>query len=146
MSKIEELIKEFCPDGVNTGKLISVANIQNGFAFDSKLFTTQKIYIPLIRIRDVVPAKAGTYYKGSILEPYIIKKGDILVGMDGNFNIGKWNDVDGLLNQRVCKIYSKDESKFVLNFTLNLPNFKTRTPMLKLYSTPKAHFMHTAQV
>ena len=38
---------------------------------------------------------------------YRIKKGDILVGMDGNFNLGVWNDIDGLLNQRVCKLFTK---------------------------------------
>ena len=40
----------------------------------------------------------------------------MLVGMDGNFNMEKWNDRDGLLNQRVCKIYAKDESLLLDGF------------------------------
>lgn len=52
--------------------------------------------------------KSSTYYCGDILSDYIIKKGDILVGMDGNFNLAKWNDRDGLLNQRVLKLSSID--------------------------------------
>lgn len=90
-------------------KLTSVSNIQYGFPFDSSLFTEDKSYIPLIRIRDIKPAKASTYFSGDYLNDYIIKKGDILVGMDGEFNLEKWNDRDGLLNQRVLKISGKQE-------------------------------------
>lgn len=90
-------------------KLVSVANVLYGFPFESSLFSEDSNYMPLIRIRDVKPAKASTYYSGDFSETYRIKKGDILVGMDGEFNLGKWNDVDGLLNQRVLKLYGKEE-------------------------------------
>lgn len=90
-------------------KLISVSDVQYGFPFDSTLFTEDKRYIPLIRIRDIKPAKASTYYSGDYSNDYIIKKGDILVGMDGEFNLEKWDDRDGLLNQRVLKITGKKD-------------------------------------
>ena len=90
-------------------KLILVSNVQYGFPFDSTLFTEDENYIPLIRIRDIKPAKASTYYSGYYLDEYIIRKGDILVGMDGEFNLEKWNDRDGLLNQRVLKISGKQD-------------------------------------
>lgn len=115
MSRIDELIERLCPDGVEYKSLISVANIQYGFAFESDLFTSDSSYIPLIRIRDVVSGKASTYYSGSFIEDYIVHKGDILVGMDGNFNLARWNDRNGLLNQRVCKIKSKDNASIVLD-------------------------------
>ena len=85
-------------------KLIDVANILYGYPFESSLFTEDSSYIPLIRIRDIKPAKASTFYSGELLSNYIIKKGDILVGMDGEFNLEKWDDRDGLLNQRVLKM------------------------------------------
>ena len=85
-------------------KLVSVANVLYGYPFESSLFSEDSNYMPLIRIRDVKPAKASTYYSGEIREEYRIKKGDILVGMDGEFNLGRWDDRDGLLNQRVLKI------------------------------------------
>lgn len=88
-------------------KLTSVSDVLYGYPFESSLFTDDSNYIPLIRIRDIKPAKASTYYTGSILDDYIIKKGDILVGMDGEFNLGKWGDRDGLLNQRVLKLKGK---------------------------------------
>ena len=88
-------------------KLADIANILYGYPFESSLFTEDNSYIPLIRIRDVKPAKASTYYSGDIIDNYIIKRGDILVGMDGEFNLGKWNDRNGLLNQRVLKMSGK---------------------------------------
>ena len=43
-------------------------------------------------------------FNGEYPKEYIIKKGDILIGMDGDFNVAKWNGPEALLNQRVCKI------------------------------------------
>ncbi len=108
MNKIEKLIKELCPNGVEWKKLIDVANVLYGFPCDSNMFTEDSQYIPLIRIRDVLSGTASSYTTEYISDEYIIKKGDILVGMDGNFNLAKWNDRDGYLNQRVCKIETKD--------------------------------------
>ena len=63
--------------------------------------------MPLIRIRDVKEGHTDTYYKGDYSEEFIIRKGDYLIGMDGEFNIEPWKSEDALLNQRVCKIESK---------------------------------------
>ena len=90
-------------------KLVECANILYGYPFDSSLFTEDDSYVPLIRIRDVMPGVASTYYTGEILSDYLIKAEDILVGMDGNFNLAKWKDRDGLLNQRTLKISAKDD-------------------------------------
>lgn len=127
MSRLKELIDRLCPKGVESHKLTSVANILYGYPFNSKLFCGDDSFIPLIRIRDVKPAKASTYYSGEYSKDYIIHRGDILVGMDGNFNLEKWNDRDALLNQRVCKIYSKDESIVSNGFLYHLlgPIFKS---------------------
>ena len=127
MSKLKELIDRLCPDGVEYHQLISVANVLYGYPFNSKLFCEDETFIPLIRIRDVKPAKGSTYYSGEYSSDYIIHKGDILVGMDGNFNLEKWNDRDALLNQRVCKISSKNELVVLDGFLYHLlgPIFKS---------------------
>ena len=116
MGRIDDLIQQCCPEGVEYVKFVDYANVQYGCAFDATKFTDDNSYIPLIRIRDVLPGKAGTYYTGEYSNDYIIKKGDILVGMDGNFNLGVWNDIDGLLNQRVCKLFTKNDSKLLNGF------------------------------
>ena len=92
---------------VECKKLIDIANILYGYPFESSLFTEDASFMPLIRIRDIKSAKASTFYSGRIIDDYIITRGDLLVGMDGEFNLGRWNDRDGLLNQRVLKLTGK---------------------------------------
>lgn len=87
----------------------------SGFPFPSHAFSTEEGF-PLIRIRDVINSTIGTYYKGSFIPSYVIKKGDVLIGMDGDFNIARWNNEDALLNQRVLKIEVADNSKLDLDF------------------------------
>ncbi|MBE2935530.1 restriction endonuclease subunit S [Anoxybacillus flavithermus] len=81
--------------------------ILTGYAFSSKNFNEEE-GIPLIRIRDLETHNPVTLYKGDYDDKYIINKGDILVGMDGEFNIVRWKGPKALLNQRVAKINSKN--------------------------------------
>ena len=83
--------------------LAEVAAILNGAPFDSALFSTTE-GMPLVRIRDVTTGKTNTYYTGTYEDAYLVHQGDLLVGMDGDFNSGFWGPKTALLNQRVCKI------------------------------------------
>jgi len=89
-------------------KLKDICNIQYGYAFDSKKFSDNPNNIALIRIRDVKTGKSHTYYSGDYDNTYIVNAGDILIGMDGEFNIARWKSIDALLNQRVCKLVAKE--------------------------------------
>jgi type I restriction enzyme S subunit len=77
--------------------------ILSGFPFKSELFDNEEGF-PLMRIRDITSGTVETFYKGDYHENYIIKKGDIVIGMDGDFNIRQWDNIDILLNQRCCKV------------------------------------------
>lgn len=77
--------------------------VQNGFAFDSKLFNTNE-GTPLIRIRDVMRGFSETFTTEIADDVFLVNDGDILVGMDGDFNVGEWHGGRAYLNQRVCKI------------------------------------------
>ena len=68
-------------------KLTDVCDIQYGYAFDSGYFTDNNAYPQLVRIRDVKRGFSETYYNGEYPEEYVLKSGDLLVGMDGEFNI-----------------------------------------------------------
>lgn len=82
-----------------------------GFPFDSKKFSTDSFgRKPLIRIRNIVSGKTTTFTDESCPNEYIIQKGDILIGMDGDFNVAKWKSENALLNQRVCYIRSASEA------------------------------------
>ena len=88
-------------------KLTDICDIQYGYAFDAKYFTEDSSYPQLVRIRDVKKGYSETYYSGDYSEEYILAEGDLLVGMDGEFNIAKWKCSGALLNQRVCKLTAK---------------------------------------
>ena len=88
-------------------KLTDICDIQYGYAFDSKCFTEDSSYPALVRIRDVKRGYSETYYAGDYPEEYVLSVGDLLVGMDGEFNIARWKCNGALLNQRVCKLSAK---------------------------------------
>lgn len=91
-----------------TKLLPEVCKIQYGFAFDSAKFSDSK-GTPLVRIRDVVRGYSETYTDEKCSDAYIVQNGDMLIGMDGEFNIARWNGGHALLNQRVCKLMPTEE-------------------------------------
>ena len=88
--------------------LIDICKIQYGYAFDSAKFSDRD-GIPLIRIRDVVRGYSETYTAEECGAEYIVNDGDMLIGMDGEFNIAHWKGGKAYLNQRVCKLIPTDE-------------------------------------
>lgn len=77
--------------------------LQNGFAFDSKKFGTTGT--PLIRIRDLKRGtETDTCFDGEYDKRYLVKRGDLLIGMDGEFRCHEWKGPEALLNQRVCRL------------------------------------------
>lgn len=83
-------------------------SILSGFPFDSKKFSPDSGF-PLLRIRDITSGYTETFYDGEFDEKYIVENGDLLIGMDGDFNIRLWNNGKILLNQRCCSIDSDSE-------------------------------------
>lgn len=91
-------------------KLTELCDIQYGYAFDSEAFTDDASYPQIARIRDVKRGYSETFYKGEYPEEYVLTPGDLLIGMDGEFNIARWKIDGALLNQRVCRIKAKDNA------------------------------------
>ena len=85
-------------------KLADVLKIQNGYAFDSKNFNSSK-GMPLVRIRSLkLGIEAETFFDGPYDDKYVVKAGDLLIGMDGEFGCYEWKGEPSLLNQRVCRL------------------------------------------
>lgn len=84
--------------------LEDVVGLEFGFPFKSAKFNTEGRGLPLVRIRDVVPGFSNTYYDGDFDSRYLVTDGDYLIGMDGEFNLGRWCGGKALLNQRVAKL------------------------------------------
>lgn len=111
------------PDSWPRRPLGEVATIVNGFAFKSKQFVPGGGRRPLIRIRDIFNETTSVGYAGEYEEKYIVQPGQLIVGMDGDFNCTRWRGPEALLNQRLCKIVP-DEEQLDLDFlTFILPGY-----------------------
>ena len=99
--------------------IYELANIIYGAPFKSKHFNTEGIGKPIIRIRDLKDQKFNTYTTEVHLKGYLLKKGDIVVGMDGVFRPYIWGNDEAWLNQRVCVFKNKRPyGKAFLYFTI----------------------------
>ena len=94
-----------CPDNTPLGNSISVLS---GFPFPSAQFT-EGIGKPLIRIRDLIGSRTETNFVGDFDPAFLIRHDDVLIGMDGDFNVVRWKGPEALLNQRVCKVSSASD-------------------------------------
>ena len=87
--------------------LNDTVNVISGFPFDSEKFNTEGVGTPLIRIRDIQRGYSETFTTEAFDEQYRIKKYELLVGMDGMFDIARWQSDEAALNQRVCCLRMK---------------------------------------
>lgn len=110
------------PEGWEVKNLFDIAEVTYGYPFKSKLFTEEPIGTPVIRIRDIKKNKTETFTGERVKEKYIVKNGDIIVGMDGDFHIGKWAGGEAYLNQRVVRFRPKKGlSRYYLYLALIAP-------------------------
>ncbi len=112
-------------------KLTDICDIQYGYAFDSAQFSETE-GIPLVRIRDVVRGFSETYTTESFPEEYLVHDGDILIGMDGEFNIARWHGGTAALNQRVCRLIpQRVNSEYIFHFMPSaLKAIEEKTPFV----------------
>lgn len=66
--------------------------------------------MPIVRIRNIPDGYTNDYTTEEAAPEYVVRNGDILVGMDGIFHINSWSGGDALLVQRACSFRPKDES------------------------------------
>lgn len=115
MNRIEKLIKEKCPNGVEFTKLEYVSEIIQGFAFKNSTF--KKTGIGVLRttnIQDGFVSETGMVYIDPVdykndLTNFLVKKNNILIGMSGSIKVGiNTNNTEYYLNQRVSMLKPKD--------------------------------------
>ena len=140
-------IKTRLPRSWRIARIRDHAAVVNGYPFDSKLFTADN-GMPLVRIRDIANDKTSLCYAGDLVPEALIHSGDILVGMDGDFNVTRWRGGEALLNQRVCCIRptSAVDARFlyyVLPTPLSLINeftYSTTVKHLSSFDILNIHF------
>ena len=99
--------------------IYSLAEVIYGAPFASKYFNNTGDGIPIIRIRDLKEQKFITYTTEKHSKGYLLQKGDIVVGMDGEFRPYIWGNSQAWLNQRVCVFKNKrPNGKAFLYYTI----------------------------
>jgi len=97
-----------------------IAEVTPGFPFDSDLFDKENGK-PLIRIRDILTKTTVVGFTGDYDAQYLVKNGELIVGMDGDFICSDWTGEEALLNQRLCKISAREPLLSILRYSLNFP-------------------------
>lgn len=89
-------------EGSATARSIyDIARVTYGAAFKSALFNESE-GMPLIRVRDVASQRPTLRTSEDHPKTRVVRRGDIVVGMDGEFRAHAWAGPDAVLNQRVC--------------------------------------------
>lgn len=97
-----------------------LVQIINGYPFDSAGFSSEGW--PLIRIRDLNQEVTETHFNGSAVAAAIVTQDDVLVGMDGDFNVGRWKSTEpAMLNQRMLALRGPSDLLTVLKYALERP-------------------------
>ena len=105
LAAIAEEEKPFgLPRGWEWVRLAELAYPQAGFAFKSNGFSDAGLGLPLIRIRDVGDNNPGTFFSGEFRQEFVVRPGDWLISMDGEFRVREWQGPEALLNQRVTRL------------------------------------------
>ena len=93
--------------------LKEIANVKNGYAFDSSKYSDKGI--PIIRIADIkdnIDLSKCVCIDEEINKEFLIKKGSLLIALSGattgKMSVFSDNKI-AYLNQRICSIYTKNE-------------------------------------
>jgi type I restriction enzyme S subunit len=98
-------------------------SLRNGYPFESGKFVPEgEPKNRLIRIRDLSPTETFLFTTEPCPESTVILNGDLLIGMDGDFNICQWKGGQAKLNQRVCALRGETDinTRFLL-YCLSAP-------------------------
>jgi type I restriction enzyme S subunit len=82
------------------------ADVLSGEPFDSTGFNSEGRGMPMIRNRDI-EGWTGTSYDGHVPDRAVVRPGDVIVSMDGEFRVRAWSGPEAALNQRMCRVQGK---------------------------------------
>jgi type I restriction enzyme S subunit len=125
----------------------SAVKIAPGFPFDARLFGSSD-GTPLIRIRNLLRGCTDLRVSGRIPEDAWVDDGDLIVGMDGDFNSAIWRGGKAALNQRLCCLRPRGRLEtaylalvvpFALKYINNL-TFSTTVKHLSVFDLRRLRF------
>ncbi|MDO4210646.1 MAG: restriction endonuclease subunit S [Bacteroidales bacterium] len=99
-----ETLKRDIPEGWEVKHLFEAVNVLYGFPFATEYFTEEVTDKPLIRIRDILEGTISAYTTEEIDDKYLLERGDVVIGMDGNFHMNYWHNDSTYINQRCVRL------------------------------------------
>ncbi len=105
-----EKLKREIPEEWEVLPLFDAVSVQYGFPFATDHFTEEETNIPVVRIRDILEGTTSAFSLENVDKKYHLNKGDVLVGMDGNFHMNFWHDNIAYLNQRCVRLRAYSDS------------------------------------
>lgn len=121
MSKLEDLIQEFCPDGVEYRSILEIFNTRNGYT-PSK---SNKEYwengeIPWFRMEDIresgrILSKATQYVSRSAVKGKAFPENSIIISTSATIGEHALITVPSLANQRFTYLMLKNEYKDLMD-------------------------------
>lgn len=104
------------PAGWEVVPLPQVASLQYGYPLSTDMFCSKGL--PVIRIRDIIDNSTSASTNESVHVQYLTEKGDLLVGMDGNFQMNYWTRDGEIVNQRITRIRKKEIPIMIIRFQI----------------------------
>lgn len=91
-------------------RVAEMADLVNGFPFASSSFRSDE-GMPLVRVRDILSEPFETFVPPETVPvSAVIRNGDVVIGMDGDFNVVHWARGAAALNQRLCLLRENGSS------------------------------------
>ncbi|MGH9337660.1 MAG: restriction endonuclease subunit S, partial [Vicinamibacteria bacterium] len=123
----------------SVSRISEMTTLLNGHPFDSEYFVRGE-GTPLVRIRDLSAIETEVNYVGPVVETAWIQSGDVIIGMDGEFNVARWRGQRALLNQRMCSLRPRGNTQssfiaYVLPLPLRVINDLTYSTTVKHLSS-----------
>ncbi len=106
-----EELKRDVPEGWGLVPLTKEMDLQYGYPFSTKKFTDNPQDKPVIRIRDIKTNSISIFSSEEVDEKYLLEKGDLIIGMDGNFHMNFWERENCWINQRSLRIRMRAKSR-----------------------------------
>ena len=104
-------LKREIPESWKVVNIFEGASVLYGFPFSTESFVEEPTDKPIVRIRDILDGSVSAYTTEVVDEKYRLSKGDVVIGMDGNFHMNIWQDDKAYLNQRCVRIRPNYDSQ-----------------------------------
>ena len=102
------------PKGWVVKSLFDVADVCYGVPLLTKKFTDSGL--PVVRIRDILDNSTSAFTCQQVDDKYLTHEGDLLIGMDGNFQMNYWYQNGDCVNQRIVRIRKKEIPVMIIRF------------------------------